>query len=121
MTPLSQLLSWALQPPGIHLTGCIGGKAGAMSYSFTIECAGGCAGHLAGTGTVASREDSVVAGSRLRRTTLSKSHAVAGISGDASPMLDRLTAQATFTCTSRTAATGTVGAREDPVVAGSRL
>ena len=78
-------------PPGIHLTGCIGGKAGAMSYSLAIECAGGCAGHLAGTGTVRTREDSVVAGSGLRCTTSPKSHAVAGISGDASPMLDRLT------------------------------
>ena len=75
-------------PSGIHLTGCIGGKAGAVSYSFAIECAGGCAGHLAGTGTVATREDSVVAGSRLRCTTPTESNAVTGIVGNASPMLD---------------------------------
>ena len=39
-------------PSGVHLTGCIGGKAGAVSYSFVIEIAAGCASHLAGKGTV---------------------------------------------------------------------
>ena len=78
-------------PPGIHHTGCIGGKAGAVSYSLAIECARGCAHHLAGTGTVRTREDSVVAGSGLRCTTSPKSYTVAGIGGNASPMLDGLT------------------------------
>ena len=78
-------------PHGIHLTGFIGGKAGAMSYSFTIECAGGCASHLAGSGIVATRENSIVTGSSLRGTTTPKSYAVAGICGDASSVLDRLT------------------------------
>ena len=76
---------------GVHLTSCIGGKAGAVSYSLAIKCAGSCASHLAATGTVATREDSVVAGSRLRCTTPTESNAIAGIGGDASPMLDGLT------------------------------
>ena len=95
-------------PPGVHLAGCIGGKAGAVSYSLAIECAGGCASHLAATGTVATREDSVVAGPGLGCTTTPESNAVAGIGGDASPVLDGLTGQATTAGTSRTAATSAV-------------
>ena len=108
-------------PSSVYLTSCIGGKAGAVSYSFAIECAGGCASYLAGLGTVATREDPVVAGSRLGGTTTPKSYAVTGIGGDASSMLDDLTAKATTAGTPRTAATSAVGAGEDPVVAGSRL
>ena len=108
-------------PSGIHLTGCIGGKAGTVSHSLTIEGAGGCASHLAGSGIVATRENSVVTGSSLRGTTTPKSYAVAGICDDASSMLDGLTAQATTAGTSRTATPGTVGACENSVVAGSGL
>ena len=42
-------------PSGVHLTGCIGGKAGAVSYSLAIEGSGSRANHLAGTGTVRTR------------------------------------------------------------------
>ena len=92
-----------------------------MSYSLAIEGAGGCASYLAGTGTVRTRENSVVAGPGLRGTTPTESNAIAGIGRDASSVLNSLTAQATFTGTPCATTAGTVAAGEDPIVTSSGL